>query len=603
MICVKLFGDIMKNLNYFVFVLFLLGSINVFAQWEQLAGLPTGPITDLLNANKRVYAVAWTAGLYVSSDYGDNWVQQNEGLTTTFVKCIAEVDTFLLIGTTDTSGVFRSSNKGFTWTPSNDSLVDRQIVTFVVDDKVVYLLTESSLIYKSSDLGVTWSRIETEALENKIITSFAVSNSRILVGTSTGDLFISTNDGDTWTNIKDNQFYSPITSLFWDGDDIYCGTQVGLFFSSNFGQNWFQRNVGLKTKDITLLKKVQNALLLGTRTGGVYFSLDKGRSWFEFNEGLPDLSVLSLSFDEYYIYVGTEYGSVARRRLSELTIPEVQAPILTYPPNGAKNVEKVVSFAWEASKGATSYHIIVAKDESFSLNSIVIDKNGITNTYLPSVYLQPNRQYYWKVAAVDYLSQEKWSNVFTFETIFEPIKPILYFPFNNFETNLLPIQFLWSDVGFVENYQLQIANSNDFKNLIVDITTKDTSYKVSQGIENNQIYFWRVAAKYNDTTIVVSDTFSFRTTVLSVEQNEPSIINWRVSDTKLIVELPETKTGQIYAIEIFDVIGKSVLFGWFEAATNNNSVEISLSNLPSGVYYFYLFSKESSFGSWFVLLR
>ncbi|MFN3781264.1 MAG: hypothetical protein ACK4SO_03710, partial [Candidatus Kapaibacteriota bacterium] len=314
----------------------------------------------------------------------------------------------------------------------------------------------------------------------------------------------------------------------------------------------------MKTKDITLLKKVQDAFILGTRTGGVYFSKDQGRTWFEFNEGIPDLSILSLSFDQYYIYVGTEFGSVARRNITELKIPEVQAPVLTYPPNGAKNVEKIVSFAWEESKGAVFYHIVVAKDESFSLNSIVVDKNEITTTYLPSVSLQPNRKYYWKVAAIDYLSQEKWSEVFSFETIFEPVKPTLYFPFNNFETNSLPIQFLWSDLGFVENYQLQISNSIDFLNLVADITTMDTSYTVSQGIENNRTYFWRVIAKYNDTTIVVSDTFSFRTTVLGVEQEELNSFKWSLSGTKLVFELENTIPGKVFSVEIFNVIGKSV---------------------------------------------
>ncbi|MFN3781265.1 MAG: WD40/YVTN/BNR-like repeat-containing protein, partial [Candidatus Kapaibacteriota bacterium] len=166
----------MRKLYYSIFVLFIYSSIVTMAQWEQLSGFPSGPITDILTANQRVYAVAWTNGLFVSSDYGDNWVQQNEGLTTTLVKCIAQVDTFLLIGTTDTSGVFRSSNKGFTWSPSNDSLLDRQIVTFVVDNTVVYLLTEGSVVYKSTDLGVTWWRFETKGLEGSIITSIAVSD-------------------------------------------------------------------------------------------------------------------------------------------------------------------------------------------------------------------------------------------------------------------------------------------------------------------------------------------------------------------------------------------------------------------------------------------
>lgn len=589
-----------------IFTALLLMSISIsllFAEWEPLSGIPQGQVSDLLAYNKKVYAVVWGNGIFVSSDYGDNWVQQNQGVTTPFVKCIANVGTTLLVGTTDTNGVFRSTDNGFNWIRSVDSLTERSVATFVVDGDVVYLLTESSVIFKSTNFGVTWLQISTSELDNYTITSIAVNNGRILAGASSGDLFLSTNDGKSWTNIKNQQIYSTITSLLWDGDNIICGTQGGIYFSSNLGTNWFQRNLGLKVQDISLIKKVKNALVVGTRTGGVYFSLDDGRTWFEFNEGIPDMSILSITYDQYYIYVGTEYGAVARRNINEIKLPEVNPPVLTYPPNGAKGVEKLVSFAWESSKGAVGYHIIVAKDASFTPTSIILDKSGITSNFYPSVLLRPNRKYYWKVAAIDYQSNEKWSEVYSFETVFEVLKPSLYFPYDNFEITKLPVQFFWSDVGELDHYELIISTTKDLQSPIVNVSTKDTTFSISEGIENNKTYYWCVVAKYNDTTSISSDTLTFRTTTLKVEIEEENKIEWKLVDNKLLIEFKDLEFEKIVSIEVFNILGRSVLFGWFETKGTKNTAEIDLSSLPTGAYSFVLKTGNQKLISSFLLIK
>ncbi|MEJ5286059.1 MAG: hypothetical protein CH6_4247 [Candidatus Kapaibacterium sp.] len=573
----------MKNYYKPILLIFFLSSFGLFAQWEQLSGIPNSPVYDLLVAQNKIYAVVWDNGIYVSSDYGDNWVQQNEGINTTLLKAIALVDTTMLVGASDTNGVFRSTDNGYHWVRSVDSLTERSVASFAVDGEVVYLLSESSVVFKSTDYGQTWLEVNTSEISN-VITSLAVSNGRILLGTNTGDLYLSTDDGKNWTNIKNQQIYSTITALFWDGDNIFCGTTTGVLFSSNLGTNWFQRNLGLKAKDISLFRKINNAIVIGTKTGGLYFSLDEGRNWFEFNEGITNMTILSLAYDKYYIYVGTEYGGILRRNINEMKLPEVTAPVLKYPPNGATNVEKVVNFAWDEVNGAVSYHIMVARDGSFSSNSIIVDKDGITNTFYPSVVLKPNSKYYWKVASVDYQSNEKWSEVYSFETIFEPIKPELYFPFNDFEVTTIPIVFYWSDCGKVDKYQLQVATSNDFQTTLVDINTSDTTYSVSSGIENNRTYFWRVIVYYNDTTKIPSDTFKFRTTVLGVETETEREIHFEQTETSMRIQFIDLQAKELVSVEIFNILGQSVRFGWFESDGGNNLVEIDLGGLSSGFY-------------------
>lgn len=592
----------MKRYSKFVLLVFLFATMNLFSQWEQLSGLPNAPIEDLLVAKNKIYAVVWDNGLFISSDYGDNWVPQNEGITTTFLKTIALVGNTMLLGASDTSGVFRSTDYGYHWVRSVDSLKERSIATFAVDGDIVYLLTETSSIYKSTDFGVTWWEVNSAEI-SEVITAIAASNGRLLAGTSTGNLYLSTDDGSNWANIKNQQIYSTITSLLWDGDNIFCGTTSGVYFSSNFGTNWFQRNLGMKVQDILLIRKVKDAIIVGTKTGGVYFSFDEGRNWFEFNEGISNMTIQALTFDNYYIYIGTEYGGVLRRNINEMKLPEVLPPSLRYPPNDAKDIPTSVSFAWDESKGAIGYHILVAKDGSFSQNSIILDRSGITTTFYPSVGLKPNRKYFWKVAAIDYQSQEKWSEVFSFETVFDSVKPELYFPFNNFEISKLPLQFFWSDCGMVQNYQLQVATENNFQNLVVDAITNDTNYSVSSGIENNRTYYWRVVANYNDSVKVASDTFSFRTTVLGVEAETKEDFEWQQTGAKLVIDFKDLKAGELVSVEVFDILGNSVLFGWFESNGGRNLVEMDLTKLTSGLYNFIIRRSTNYYIKSFILVR
>ncbi len=592
----------MKFKLFFVVLFFCFFSFaSSFSQWEPLSGLPSAPIKDILAFNNKVFVVVEGVGIFVSSDYGDNWVQQNKGITTERVSSIALVDTILLVGTVDTNGVFRSTDKGFNWSQSSDSLWDRKVVMFSVDQNIVYLLTENGTVFYSSDFGKTWWKVNTKEIES-IITTISASNGKLLVGTFDGKILLTEDFGSTWTDISSKLISSPITSFLWDGNNIYCGTDMGVFFSSNMGKDWFPRNNGIKIPRISLIKKVNNAFVIGTRTMGIFFSLDEGKTWIEFNEGIPEMNILSLGYDKYYLYAGTEYSSVSRRSLNQMKIPDVVPPVLTYPPNGAVEIDTSITFSWEESKGSISYHLIVATDNSFTSDKIVIDKSGLQNTFFPVTNLRPNRIYYWKVSALDYQYQEKWSEVFTFRTKLETLPPTLLFPFNDFIVETLPLRFVWSDLGIVKNYNLQVSSTNDFQELLIDIYTKDTSYTTSQGIQSGNKYYWRVIANYNDTLSFTSETFSFRTGVLGIEEEIGPKIDFKVI-SKQIQFIIETDEYNEVSIEIRNLFGQRVTYGWFDATPGKFLISMNLEGNPSGFYYFSLKIGSKVFTKPFILIK
>jgi len=590
-----------KQLIILFMLMSFLSPFVTFSQWEPISGLPVVPIKDILTYKDRIYVVAEGVGIYVSSDYGDNWDQLNNGITTNRVSCITVVDTVLLVGTTDTNGVFRSTNRGFHWKQSSDSLWDRKVVMFAVDGTIVFLLTEGGTIFYSTDYGQTWKKVNTDEIES-LITSIAASNGKLLAGTLAGEILLTENHGETWLNIGSKQIFSPVSSLLWDGDNIYCGTETGLYFSNNFGKDWFQRNSGIKNPRISLIKKVKEALVAGTRSLGIFFSLNQGQSWIDFNDGIPEMSIISVGFDKYYIYAGTEYGSFARRPLNQMRPPEVLPPVLTYPANGATGVDTSVTFSWEGSQGSIAYRLIIATDNSFSLDKIVLDKSTILNTYYPVTTLRPNRVYFWKVAAIDYEYQEKWSEVFSFQTKLDTVPPTLLFPSNDFIVETFPIQFVWNDLGIVKEYNLQVSQTREFTELIIDVHLKDTVYVASEGFQNSQRYYWRVTVAYNDNLSLTSETFMFRTGILGVENQSDTSVKFVHTPTQ-VQFLIKVDNYQKVSLEIVNLFGQPIEFGFYDATPNEYLISIDKRNLPSGFYYFILKVGTKTYSAPFVIVK
>jgi hypothetical protein len=590
-----------KRLFVFILISSFLAPFFAVSQWEPISGLPNVPIKDILTYKDKVYLAAEGVGIYVSSDNGDNWDQLNNGITTNRVSCIAVVDTVLLVGTTDTNGVFRSTDKGYHWKRSSDSLWDRKVVMFSVDGNIVYLLTEVGTIFYSTDYGQIWWQIKTAEIES-LVTCIAASNGKLLAGTSSGQILLTEDKGNTWLDIGTKLIFSPINSLLWDSENIYCGTEMGLFFSSNMGKDWFQRNSGIKNPRISLIRKVNNVLVAGTRSVGIFFSLNQGQSWIDFNEGIPEMSIISLANDKFYIYAGTEFGSFARRPLNQMRPPDVQPPVLTYPANGATGIDTSITFSWGEAKGSIAYRLLIATDNSFAQNKIVLDKSNILNTYFPVTILRPNRVYYWKVAAIDYEYNEKWSEVFSFQTRLDTVAPTLLFPFNDFTVESFPIQFIWSDLGIVKDYNLQVSRINDFTDLVIDAHTKDTFYLATEGFQNSQKYYWRVTVAYNDDLSLTSDTFMFRTGILGVEGQTDTFVKFIQTESQ-VQFLIKVDNYQIVELEVLNLFGQPVLFGFYEATPNDYLISIDNKNLTSGFYYFILKVGTQTYSSPFVIVK
>ncbi len=131
----------------------------------------------------------------------------------------------------------------------------------------------------------TWTRVDNGAtqLPARWVGSIRIdpnNTNRILVsfmGYESNNLWMTTNGGTNWTDISGDLPSTPISAVTThpiNSNWIYVGTDVGLFTSSDGGQNWSTQNVGPGIAPVEELRWVTGTKLLAVTHGRGVYSAD-----------------------------------------------------------------------------------------------------------------------------------------------------------------------------------------------------------------------------------------------------------------------------------------------------------------------------------------
>jgi len=144
----------------------------------------------------------------------------------------------------------------------------------------------------------------------------AVSGTNIFSGTLGAGLFLSTNNGSSWTAVNNGIPYPYITvgSIVSDGTNIFAGTSYGLYKSINNGTNWslVPGTINMHSSNGSHVVVNGSTIFVGVWGSGMYRSTNNGNSWTTVNSGLTDLHVNTVLLNGSDIYVGTEGGGIFR---------------------------------------------------------------------------------------------------------------------------------------------------------------------------------------------------------------------------------------------------------------------------------------------------
>jgi photosystem II stability/assembly factor-like uncharacterized protein len=148
----------------------------------------------------------------------------------------------------DMTEVFHTTNSGTNWSQVHYkeliSTGGQHTVEFTSDPNILYtvnldFLTDERFPVKSVDGGDTWSPLAADptGADAWFISADPNSTNRILISSYT-ELFISTNGGTSFQSAYDLGSDFLISGVFWKGDSIFVGTNIGLLVSSDGGANF-----------------------------------------------------------------------------------------------------------------------------------------------------------------------------------------------------------------------------------------------------------------------------------------------------------------------------------------------------------------------------
>ena len=193
-----------------------------------------------------------------------------------------------------TDKIYRTANRGVQWTAISQALDDQGNVLSIgvppSDANTLYAGTTGGLIFKGSrdpNGQWTWVDLTNTPLPNRFLSDIAVhpTNANIVYlaynGFSAntpgqpGHIFKSENGGMTWTRVDGAGVGAfpdvPALTILMDPDNpanLYVGTDIGVFRSTDGGASWAPYSQGLPPVPVTDLKYTQANKLLWAATYG-----------------------------------------------------------------------------------------------------------------------------------------------------------------------------------------------------------------------------------------------------------------------------------------------------------------------------------------------
>lgn len=269
-----------------------------------------------------------------STDAGETWSVMRD-LPNAPVNSIDFSPNYSVDGTiyiAGNQGLFRSLDRGDSWTAigpvTGAKIVDVAISPNFAADNLMFAITATNQVWRSPNRGNTWTSVSAFAGTVTVIAFNPnyPAEKTLVVGTVANGLFRSNNLGTTWTvysgawNRISSIQYSP---NYATDRTIWVGTVgQGIFRTTNAGMNWAPSSSGLTDFNVNSIApsptyNLDSVVFAASRTG-VFVSANSGASWVRAASVSRELSTQTLShyrslatgFSQgvKYIYIGMFEG-------------------------------------------------------------------------------------------------------------------------------------------------------------------------------------------------------------------------------------------------------------------------------------------------------
>lgn len=287
------------------------------ASQGQSFGQETTSIQALTSAgNDLVYAGSFGLGLFRSEDRGATWTKSGQGVTDPFILTLTTGKDGAIYAGTFRGGVFRSRDRGKSWQAINSGLKRQEIKALLAVGDAVYAGTSDG-VYRLNAANDRWS-VVTTGLDDILVHALALSSDGTLfAGTSGKGILRFKAQSTGWVRqqhgLKDHEGMTEnfIRVLTIDPEGgIYAGTfDGGVFRSGDGGVTWRPISRALPNDSIRGILFNSRGLFVATGHG-IFKTTDKGRQWVPLNKGLTSMSIqVLIESGAGVLYAGTSEGA------------------------------------------------------------------------------------------------------------------------------------------------------------------------------------------------------------------------------------------------------------------------------------------------------
>lgn len=313
-------------------------STNLGVNWiSSNSGIDQVNIYNIVANNNNVVLNSYS-GVYRSSNFGNNWISVLLGVSSTIYKPIKWINNDLLID--QQNKIVKSTDYGSSFSDYVINLPNSYNFTFLAGNNAFYGSSNSG-IFKSTNLGTNWFPSNDGIIFNSVLNAkFMTSINNILYAfvipgslpNDTARLYYSTNEGINWNSMGNNGLTRYVRSLAYNpfNNKFYAITTInGILVSSNGGFNWSAENSGLQSNlNITSIFFNGDSIFVTTRTNGVYKCFNQTHQWVPDNENITNLKLNTISGSNNYLYTAGDMFGPFRRNLDFLNSANSQYQII-----------------------------------------------------------------------------------------------------------------------------------------------------------------------------------------------------------------------------------------------------------------------------------
>jgi hypothetical protein len=269
-------------------------------------GLKSGKITALAHSGKDLYAATADSGIYIFNGYVGTdryWQKINTGLTNLKIKSLLAIDSVTLLAGTDGNGIFKTINKGATWTAIPTATLNAAVITgFTKAGTHLFLISLNNGVFISDDRGTSWSNfndVNTLNINGTQTLAYNETTKELVVVNSNGlfrTMVASASPVAAYTSVTANlPAATAIRSISNNGTIWLLATDKGTFTTLTSNINWTTINNGLSTLDVRTIVPFQNTVIAGTNVEGIFKANATTFSWIATNFGFNDMVTHSMS--------------------------------------------------------------------------------------------------------------------------------------------------------------------------------------------------------------------------------------------------------------------------------------------------------------------